>query len=300
MHRKSVRVIIAPYHVGIPKHRVGAGPEVLIARGLVRKLEDVGMDVSSSVLTYPQNDFEGDIGRSFAVIKCIADRVKCAIRVGQFPIILAGNCNATVGVAAALDPKDFGIVWFDAHADLDTPDEAVSGYFDGMGVSMLTGQSWRALMQTIPGHQPLSLHRIVYCGVRDLSDPQRVKLQRSPAKVVYGGNVGRSNFSSELSEQMNDVDFTEAIVHLDLDCLDTTIGKANEYAAPGGLLEADLQNCLDVVSWKVKPLALAVASFNPALEGASQIADVAVRAITRIVSAVLNPEHEPADPISQN
>lgn len=85
--------------------------------------------------------------------------------------MLAGNCNATVGVAAALEPKNFGFVWLDGHADLDTPDEAVSRYFDGMGVSLLTGQDWRALMKTIPGLEPLSLHRFLYCGVRDLSGP---------------------------------------------------------------------------------------------------------------------------------
>ena len=289
MDRRTVHLILAPYHVGIAEHRVGRGPHFLLSRGLRERLEAAGAIVTCTSLVYGSEKFEGEIGRSFAVIRKIGLLVYQATRVGHFPVVLAGNCNATVGVAAALQPKDFGVIWFDAHADLDTPDEAVSGYFDGMGVSMLTGQSWRALMKTKPGHESLSLHRVVYCGVRDLSESQREKLKKSPARVVYGGGVEAADFPRELDQAIDDIDFTEAIVHLDMDCLDTTIGKANEYAAPGGLQERDLQDCFLALTRKVKPLALTVASFNPALEGGERIADVGVRAIVCLISQMLNP-----------
>jgi len=48
---------------------------------------------------------------------------------------------------------------FDAHTDLNTPAQTVSGYLDGMGVSMLTGQRWKVLMATVPGHRPLALRK---------------------------------------------------------------------------------------------------------------------------------------------
>jgi len=297
MDRRVVHLILAPYHTGIIDHGVGRGPRYLLLRGLKESLEAVGAIVTCSWLAYASDEFEGDIGRSFGVIREIAHHVDMATRAGHFPVALAGNCNATVGVAAALRPKSFGVVWFDAHTDLDTPDETVSGYFDGMGVSMLAGQSWRALMETVPGHEALPLQRFVYCGVRDLSEPQTKKLEECPAQVVYGGDLGRAHFPLEFGEAMNRTDFTEAVVHIDLDCLDTTIGKANEYAAPGGLQEVDLLNCLFVLSTKVRPLALTVASFDPTLEGGDQIADAGVRAIFSLVSQVLGPgrlpDHQP-------
>ncbi|KAI9879057.1 MAG: hypothetical protein M1830_009698 [Pleopsidium flavum] len=286
MNIKSVHLIVAPYHVGILEHRVGAGPRALLAHGLVERLERLGLDVTSSIIM-SVDDYEGEIGRSFEIIRRIAEAVAAASAGGHFPIVLAGNCNASVGVAAGLEVEDLGFVWFDAHADLDTPHEAVSGYFDGMGVSMLAGQSWRALMQTIPGHRPLSLHRFIYCGVRDLSEPQRMKLQRSPARVIYGTPLEKADFASRLNEALNDRDFTSAVVHLDLDCLDTSVGRANEYAAPGGLEEMDLLKCFNVISTKLSPVALTVASFNPDLEGGNQIADAGVRAISCLVSGLL-------------
>lgn len=294
MNIKSVHVIVAPYHVGIPEHRVGAGPRALLAHGLVARLEHLGVKVTSNMIL-PVDDYEGEIGRSFGVIRRIAKAVAAASAGGFFPIVLAGNCNASVGVVAGLEVEDLGFVWFDAHADLDTPDEAVSGYFDGMGVSMLAGQSWQALMQTIPGYRPLSLHHFIYCGVRDLSEPQRGKLERSSARVVYGDLQKKPDFASQLNEALDDADFTSAIVHLDLDCLDTSVGRANEYAAPGGLEEIDLLKCFNVISTKLSPVALTVASFNPGFEGGKQIADAGVRAISCLVSGLLRSEPVSAD-----
>jgi arginase len=189
------------------------------------------------------------------------------VRGRSFPVILAGNCNASVGVAAGLADQDLGLVWFDAHADLDTPDKTTSGYFDGMEVSILAEKSWRAFLQTIPGFSPLGLDRVVYCGVKDLSGPQRARLRDSPARVVYG-NKDRGvvvDFAEELDTAIHNAQLRSVVVHLDVDCLDTTLGRANEYAAPGGLREDDLSRCMEVISRNTRPVALTVASYNPHL-----------------------------------
>lgn len=147
------------------------------------------------------DDFEGEIGRSFEIIRRISSAVSSCVAENSFPIVLAGNCNAEIGVAAGLSSsssssrnsrsRDHGqsreIIWFDAHSDYDAPDEAVSGYFDGMGVSMLSGESWKALMGSVPGYQAVGIEKFVFVGVRDLSDGQRRKLERSAARVIYGG-----------------------------------------------------------------------------------------------------------------
>lgn len=167
-----------------------------------------------------------------------------------------------------------------------------SGYFDGSGVSMLSGESWKALMETVLGYQPLGLEKITFVGVRDLSYGQFEKLERSSARVVYGEskattNKKRTNFAAGLDEVLNQVpeaDARQCLVHVDLDCLDTSVGRVNEYAAPGGLHEEDLLNCLDVVVTKRRPIALTIASFNPYLGGGDTVAEIAVKAILNIIS----------------
>lgn len=86
----------------------------------------------------------------------------------------------------------------------------------------------------------------------------------------------------------DDDDGVECSVHVDLDCLDTRIGMANEYAVVGGLSGEDLRACLEVVGRRRVPVSLTVASFNPGLEGGERIADVAVDAIVDFVKLVLD------------
>ena len=290
----TISLIIAPYHVGILDHRVGAGPKRILHNDLVPRLLALGNNIAVKVQTIDAvDDFEGEIGRSFEIIRRISHAVSRAVADDSFPIVLAGNCNAEVGVAAGLNSRDPSksppeIIWFDAHSDYDTPDEAVSGYFDGMGVSMLSGESWKALMATVPGHRPLGMENFVFVGVRDLSDGQRRKLEGSEARVVYGGVAegSRRDFPGDLASVLGDGKDVKCSVHVDLDCLDTEIGMANEYAASGGMSEEDLRECLEIVGRRRVPVSLTVASFNPGLDGGDRIADVAVEAIVQFVRSV--------------
>ena len=290
-NKKSLELIAAPYHTGIRNHRVGAGPFRILASGLINRLNSLGYTSSIKEID-PVDDFEGEIGRSFEVIRRIATCVSDAAERGSFPIVLAGNCNAQIGVAAGMSgsTQEPELIWFDAHSDLDSPDEAISGYFDGMGMSMLTGESWRALIATVPGHRPIPLDKVVFCGVRDLSVGQRTKLEKSAARVVYGSTTERVDFAGRLSELLDRTNERSCLVHVDLDCLDTSIGLANEYAALGGLDAKDLLDCLDVILAKSRPIALTVASFNPNLEGGDRIAELAVDAIVHFMSKVMERE----------
>ncbi|GAD96250.1 arginase, putative [Paecilomyces variotii No. 5] len=281
----SVRLIIAPFHAGIFNHRVGAGPTHLLSCGLIERLRflNIKIDTEEVALVY---DFEGDIGRSFEVIRRIARAVRRAVEENAFPVILAGNCNASVGVAGGLQNADLGFVWFDAHSDLDTPDETVSGYLDGMGVSMLAGKSWKAFLETIPGFQPINLERVVYCGVRDLSDAQHSRLQESPARAVYGKEDAEIDFTKELDKELKEANLQSTVIHLDVDCLDTALGKANEYAAPGGLSAGDLSGCMELLLDKVTPVAMTVASYNPKLGDGVTIAEAAIDAICKVVASI--------------
>ena len=285
INNKSVDLIAAPYHTGIRNHRVGAGPSRILGNGLLDQLSNLGYTPTFKEID-PVDDFEGEIGRSFEIIRRIATCVSDAAERGSFPIVLAGNCNAQVGVAAGMSSsvQDYELIWFDAHSDLDSPDEATSGYFDGMGVSMLTGESWRALMATVPGYKPVPLDKVIYCGVRDLSDGQRMKLKKSMARVIYGSTNQRVYYADRLRELLDGTSESNCLIHIDLDCLDTSIGLANEYAAPGGLAGKDLLECLDVIFAKRRPIALTVASFNPDLKGGERIAEVAMNNIVHFMS----------------
>lgn len=281
----SVRIITAPYHAGAAGVRVGAGPVHLLDEGIEAALRSEGLDVAVSVIA-PVDGFEGEIGRSFELKRRIAASVAEARAAGAFPLVLAGNCNASVGVAAGIGDPEAGLVWFDAHPDFDTPDEHRSGYFDGMGVATLAGQCWRALAATVPGFRPLELERLVYCGIRDFEPGQREKVEAAGIRAVFGSAEEKVDFPSRLAEALSGAAIDRAMIHLDLDCLDTSVGRANDYASPGGLSQDDLDACIDAVCRAARPLSLTIASFDPSFEGADRICEAAIAAAVRVCAAV--------------
>ncbi len=159
-------VVVAPFNAGLRGDRVGKGPDRLLAAGLLDALRGGGAE-PGLVGIGDVDSHEGEIGRSFEVMRRMPVAVADAVRSDRFPLVPAGNCNASVGTHAGLGDPGIGVVWFDAHPDFNTPDEATGGYFDGMGVAMLAGQCWHRLAASVPGFRPLGLNRLLYCGLRD-------------------------------------------------------------------------------------------------------------------------------------
>jgi len=283
----SVTIIVVPYHVGVANYRVGAGPQAILEAGLLPGLERQNFTIDC-IHSPAVHGFEGEVGRSFELLRKISTEVSKAAESGSFPIVLAGNCHTSVGVSSGLESSDHGIIWLDAHEDYHTPETLQSGYFDAMGVSMLVGESWSALCKSIPGYTPLTTDKVVFCGLRDVTEVEQRRVRDAGFKVVWGCTDKRVDFRGELEQHLTDVPFSQAMLHLDLDCLDVSFGKANQFAAPGGLLEHHLQGIISLLRSNCPPVSLTVASFDPSLEGGPAIAAVAVRAICATVLAVLD------------
>jgi arginase len=304
----SVTIISAPYHVGLrasPIHRsrVSEGPDYIKSAGLVSRLRDAGISVREVEIPLVADAFEGEIGRTFEIIRRVSLAVTAARNQDSFPIVLAGNCCTSVGVAAGLWGSDdlkgakdnaLGCVWFDAHDDYNVPDSVVSGYFDSQGIAMMAGECWKALLETIPGFRPMMLQRVVHCGMRDVNDLERNRVEASDMAVVWGGERNASAFASSLEHELvgrfGDGNDAATLVHVDLDVLDGTLGKANQFSTPpGGLLEEDVAGCMAAISETTIPFALTLASFDPLCDGdesARRLAGVAIDIAERLVNGL--------------
>ncbi len=279
---RRARIILAPYHAGVRDERVGRGPGRLIQDGLIDDLAQCGL--TTDVVTIADVDgFEGEIGKSFELIRRVSLAVRAAEVSGELPVVLAGNCNTTIGVRSGLADDDLGVIWFDAHPDFDTPEQHRSGYFDGMGAATLTGQCWRNMAASIPGFRPLRPDRLVYCGIRDFESGQGERVRSYGVAAAFGSVDGETDYVAGLMTALDDVPFRRAIVHIDLDCLDTSVGRANEYAAPGGLSADQLIQCMHVVTDRATPAAVTIASFNPDLEGAERISAAGRAAVAALL-----------------
>ncbi|KAK4939053.1 hypothetical protein LTR10_020627 [Elasticomyces elasticus] len=298
---KSVTVIFSPYHVGIRDHAVGAGPGRLRNSGLVSAIRKLDVEVHEVEIERVY-DAEGDIGRSFEVIRRIARAVTAARDAESFPIVIAGNCSATVGVLAGLSgseaiaERELGCIWFDSHDDFNVPDTVLSGYFDSMGVAIMAGQCWKTLAGSVPGFRPLRLERFVHVGMRDVNELEKKRVKEAGYDVVWGNEQDKVDFRSELERVVGRkremaVDGGWTMVHVDLDCLDGSVARVNKYGGTkGGLMGQDLSGCLDLLGrggqGKVMPMSLTIASYDPEYDESGRVAGIAVEAVEGFVRAL--------------
>jgi arginase len=165
---------------------MGLGPTQLLGAYVSQQaLEALGWQVRVDCVQAVDETLS-EPARVFELDRRLAGHVSAAIAEGAFPLVLAGNCISCLGTVAGAAADGIGVVWFDAHADFDTPDDNVSGFLDVMGLAILTGSGWCALRETIPGFGPVDEEKVVLAGVRDLEPYQRARLERSHIRTVPG------------------------------------------------------------------------------------------------------------------
>ncbi|KAK2597386.1 hypothetical protein QQS21_006010 [Conoideocrella luteorostrata] len=289
---KSLSLILSPYHCGTRANGPGAGPLFLQARGLIPVLKEFGLPIHEAEIE-PVDELDGELARGFEILRRTSELVSQARRNRSFPIILSGNCTGAVGVAAGLTAsgdisgQNLGCVWFDAHDDFHTPDTITSGYGDSMPIAILAGLCYKKLVQSVPGHEPLDLDNLVHVGMRDVTPDERRRVLDAGFDIIWGSTETKVDFGSRLGALLENRRLGKTMVHVDLDSLDASIGKANKLASYGGVLEEDLLRCLDHTAKLTDPLALTLASFDPGYEGAANVSEVAIRGVQVFLRNVL-------------
>lgn len=139
------------------------------------------------------------------------------------------------------------MVWFDAHGESTTPETTTSGFLDGMGIGILTGQCWHRLGLGIPEFEPVSGRRILLVGSRDLEPEECALLDRI--------GVTRVTAIGDLKPH-----------HFDLDVLDPAVAVWNQWASPGGLSIEALTQAVGMIQAHTKIKGLGIASYDPELD----------------------------------
>jgi arginase len=269
----SISLIQLPYDSGRFGERMGRGPIALLDSGLAEHLRSVGneVDVASVRLS------EGLHTETNALVELqglAVPLIRDAIERQARPIILSGNCGtAALSAMAALDPRSTGIIWFDAHADFNTPETSPSGFLDGMGLAILTGRCWRRLAERFESFQPVLDSQVIQIGVREKDPPELQLLQESGIKQIPTVAL------AELPEVLRQLGTNTVYVHVDLDVIDTSEGRANGWACGGGLSLNQLRDALELIGCRASIVAGAVTCYDPAVDADGRIG----RAIPRIV-----------------
>ena len=212
--------------------------------------------------------------RIAAVHQPLAAMVAETLAASERPVVVAGDCCASIAVAAGLGRAgvDPVLVWLDAHGDFNTWDTTPSGFLGGMPLAMLTGRGDPTLMDTV-GRAPLADDSVVLTDARDLDPGER--------RLLEDSKVRRLDDPRQLLEQT--LPEGPLWIHFDVDVVDPLDAPAVLYPASGGLRAGRLEQVFRRLADRHEIVAVSHSTWSPDLDS-----DGATRKLClRLVDALL-------------
>ena len=262
-----VDLITVPYDTARHGKRMGAGPDHFLENGAAKRLRAVAGRVRETSVGADRH-FPAEVHTAFELARGIALAVRAARGHDALPLVLAGNCIASLGVLGGLGTEGLGIVWLDAHGDLHTPETTTSGMLDGMALATATGRCWTSLAATVDGFTPVADERVLLVGGNALDGPELRLLEGSPMLHAKPAQVRGHGPGKSLPELLDALAgrVRRVYLHVDLDVHDPAEGHANEFWAPFGLTADEVRGVVREVAARVPIAAAAVTAYDPALD----------------------------------
>lgn len=283
----KIQILLVPYDSGQHSVRMGRGPDSFLRNGAGSRLRALGHPVDAEFVE-TDDASPTEIATTFALHARLAERVRAAVDTGKLPLVLSGNCGSALGTLAGLGASDVGVVWFDAHADFNTPETTTSGFLDGMALSTLVGRCWRPLAARVPGFRPIPEADVALVGTREMDPAEEELLNGSAIARVSAARIGRVGVRDALEPVLVALKRRVSCVylHLDLDVLDPAHGRANHLAPPGGLTPGQLLEAITLTRAHFAVVAVGVASYDPECDEAGTVWHTTVQALELLVQGV--------------
>jgi arginase len=243
---------------------MGKGPFCFIENGLVETLKEKSYSIEEVVIE-SKEAFTMEIGTSFELLTLVAGEVRNSLSNKAFPIILAGNCNTTVGAISGLPSQNPGLIWFDAHGDFNTPETTTSGFLDAMGLSLLTGKCWQEMVKTIPGFQPLPEEQVLLIGARDFDDMEYSRLESSEITHLKWDELRELGVDKAMNPHLHRLSrkVGRVYLHVDMDVHDANLAPANLYKPEGGLTPMEVRDAVRNIARQFHICGASVTAFDP-------------------------------------
>ena len=237
--------------------------------GLYDLLEEMGVEVTetrTARLTEEDEREYGTIYRLGLASGHMSEIVSSQIRRGEFSLALISNCIGLMGVLGGVQrsgdgqPLRVGLIYFDAHTDINTPETTRSGLMGGMPVASAIGLCFRRLRRQAGLEVPLASKYITYVGVREVDALEYEILDSSDVEYITVEDV--KTMSTAIKDQMERLSrVTDLIyIHIDTDVLNPGEMPGHTTPEPNGFTSEQLADCLELMCGYPNVACLGVAS----------------------------------------
>jgi arginase len=292
MAPRPVHIIGVPLDLGQGRRGVDMGPSALRIAGLDQRIAALGHPVTDRGdlhVPIPETRDPGDPARKYIrEIARVCQRLHHAalgsLRDGAVPLVLGGDHSLGAGsVAAASDWAQqrglpIGLIWVDAHGDMNTPASSSSGNVHGMPLAALVGlepQELARLASRVPAVDPA--HTVIV-GLRDLDGPEKENIRRSGVRVFTMSDIDRQGMAAVSQQAIAAASAGTAGIHVsfDMDVCDPAIAPGVGTAVRGGLGFREAHLLMEMVADAGLLTSLDLVEVNPILDVQNTTATLAM------------------------
>lgn len=291
---RHLKVSIGNVHVdlGAGRRGVDMGPSAIHLAGLVPELRLLGHEVVENFQVHVPSPEVVDVGDasvrylSSIVEACtqLADRVEAAMDKGFFPVVLGGDHSVAIGtvsgIARHLRKKglSLGVIWVDAHTDMNTPSSSPSGNIHGMPLAVLLGRGHPDLV-AIAGDRPaLSPENVCVIGARDIDHMEREVIRETGVRVYTMSELDDRGTALCVREAIDRVGRASGGIHLsfDLDGVDPDYAPGVGTPVPGGLDLRESHLVCEKLAQTGRLVGVEMVELNPILDNGNRTGKLAV------------------------
>ncbi|AVO49165.1 arginase [Melaminivora suipulveris] len=285
----TVTLIGAPTDVGASVLGASMGPDALRIAGINRALRALGLEVldagnlhgPGNPQALPQQGFR-HLDEVVQWNQAVFDATRAALAQGQLPLMMGGDHCLAIGSISAVAAhcrtaaRRLKVLWFDAHADANTPETSPSGNIHGMPVACLLGRGPRSLAQ-LAGATALAAGEIALIGVRSVDPVEKRFVAEHGIEVYDMRTIDELGMRAVMQAALAGVDEgTHLHVSFDMDAMDPSVAPGVGTDVRGGLTYRETQLCMEMLADCGCLASADLVELNPALDVRNQTAELAV------------------------
>ncbi|MDJ0608296.1 MAG: arginase [Kiloniellales bacterium] len=305
--KQTVTLIGAPTDIGAGHRGASMGPEALRVAGLEPALRRLGFPVKDAGNLVgppnpnlpPENGYR-HLAETAAWCRSLEAAFSAALQAETLPILLGGDHCLAIGSIAAVakhcaeQDKPLSVLWFDAHADFNTPATSPSGNIHGMPVAILCGQGPAALTGLGAGAPILDAAQIVQIGIRSVDHVEKLAVVGSGMTVYDMRIIDERGMHAVMAETLEAVQKRGGHLHVsfDVDFLDPAIAPGVGTTVLGGPTYREAQLAMEMIHDCGLMASLDIMELNPAFDIRNQTADMVVELVASLFGEQILSRHK--------
>ncbi|HDZ6210579.1 TPA: arginase [Staphylococcus aureus] len=286
---KAIDIIGAPSTFGQRKLGVDLGPTAIRYAGLISRLKQLDLDVyDKGDIKVPAVNIEKfhseqkglrNYDEIIEVNQKLNKEVSASIENNRFPLVLGGDHSIAVGSVSAISKhyNNLGVIWYDAHGDLNIPEESPSGNIHGMPLRILTGEGPKELLEL--NSNVIKPENIVLIGMRDFDKGERQFIKDHNIKTFTMSDIDKLGIKEVIEntiEYLKSRNVDGVHLSLDVDALDPLETPGTGTRVLGGLSYRESHFALELLHQSHLISSMDLVEVNPLIDSNNHTAEQAV------------------------